>query len=111
MVGATVSMIIARFRAAAAAIKQRWWRANSDRGQPHLGFWLSLARQTFGGRELAPLSRELADAYQATGLENLPNEGVFTLAVNHTMRRWTPRLLATVHQATLEKRPDLEREW
>lgn len=97
----------------AAAIKGRWVAAANrpNRGAPSLWFWVIFLTQTLRGRDLLPLSREMRDSYQAEGLEHLPPGGVFTLAVNHTMRRWTPRVLASIHQATIEQRPDLARDW
>lgn len=62
-------------------------------------------------RSIVGLSRELAEPYWASGLENLPQDGSFVLAVNHTTVRWTPRLLASIHKATLERRPELAGEW
>jgi 1-acyl-sn-glycerol-3-phosphate acyltransferase len=111
-------MITAGFHAAAAAFKKQvergraWWeKPRPDRGGPRLRFWLILAWQTWRGRDLLPLSQETRDNYTVRGLENIPDQGVFTLAVNHTMRRWTPRLLAAVHHASIEKRPELARHW
>lgn len=82
-----------------------------DKGAPRLRFWLILLWQTLTRRSILPLSREMADAFVVKGLANIPENGVFTLAVNHTMRRWTPRSLATLHQATLSRRPDLASDW
>ncbi len=97
--------IIARFRRVVVAA------GKSDRGAPRIRFWLILVWQTLTGRDIRPLSREMHDDYVTEGLEYLPQEGVFALAVNHTMRRWTPHVLASIHHATLEKRPDLARDW
>lgn len=96
-----------------AAFKRRWRKVRNrpDHGSPRLRFWLKLAWQTLTRRDMLVLSLEMEDSFRIKGLENLPEEGVFTLALNHTMRRWTPRLLAAVHQATLARRPDLAREW
>lgn len=58
-----------------------------------------------------PLSAENRDDFAVHGLENIPQQSVFTLAVNHTMRRWTPRLLSAVQHASMEKRPELARQW
>ena len=108
---ATASLTTARSRAAVAGKERPTRLPRRDRGGPTLWFWLILAWQTFTRRDLRPLSWEMHDNYVAEGLHFLPEQGVFTLAVNHTMRRWTPRVLATIHQATLEKRPDLAAEW
>ena len=89
--------------------KQFWERAG--RGAPRLRFWPLLIWQTLTARDLRILSHEMCDHYQVQGLDYLPTSGVFTLAANHTMRRWTPRSLATIHRATLEKRPDLGQAW
>ncbi len=86
-------------------------RNRSERGAPRLRFWAILVWQTLTHRDLQSLSREMRDDFVTEGLENLPESGVFTLAVNHTLRRWTPRLLASLHHATLEKRPDLAADW
>jgi hypothetical protein len=86
-------------------------QARPDKGAPRWRFWWLFLWQSLTGRDLLPLSREMADAFVVRGLENIPATGVFTIAVNHTMRRWTPRLLATLHQATLSHRPDLARDW
>ncbi len=103
---------------AAAAIRKyiergkNWWeKPRPDRGAPRLRFWAILAWQTLRGRDLLPLSEETRDVYEAHGLENIPAEGSFSLAVNHTMRRWTPRLLSAVHAAAMEKRPEYARQW
>ncbi len=53
----------------------------------------------------------MAEPYSVFGLENLPLQGTFVLALNHTSTRWTPRQLATVHLATLQRRPDLKSDW
>lgn len=99
-------MITDEYHAAAGSKKSR-----SAGGMPGPRFWWLLVWQTFSKRDLLPLSREIRDAYIVNGLEHIPEEGVFSLAVNHTLARWTPRLLATVHHSTLEKRPDLARDW
>jgi hypothetical protein len=111
-------MITAGYHAAAAAFKKYiergrafWEKPRPDRGVPPLRFWFILAWQTWRGRDLMPLSAQNRDNYVVRGLENIPEQGLFTLAVNHTMRRWTPRLLAAVHYATMEKRPELARDW
>lgn len=91
---------------------QAWWqRPRPDRGSPRLRFWGILTWQTWRGRDILPLSLETRDPYAAHGLENIPVEGSFALAVNHTMRRWTPRLLSAVHAATMERRPEYARQW
>jgi len=91
---------------------KKWWETpRPDRGSPRLRFWAILAWQTLRGRDILPLSQEMRDPYEAYGLENIPTEGSFALAVNHTMRRWTPRLLSAIHAATLEKRPEYARQW
>lgn len=82
-----------------------------DRGAPSLRFWYLLLRQTLGERNLLPLSEEMRDRFVVKGLEYLPKEGVFTLAVNHTLKRWTPRLLSAVHHATMQTRPELALDW
>lgn len=108
----TAALTTARFRAGAG--RRRWQKLvarRPDRGAPRLRFWLKLAWQTLKQRDVLPLSQEVRDPYRATGLENIPAEGTFALAVNHTMRRWTPRVLATIHHATLERRPELARQW
>lgn len=110
MVGAVGTAITGIFRRA-AVIKQKLDEPRPDRGAPRLRFWVILLWQTFRQRNILPLSREMADPYEVHGLEHLPETGIFSLAVNHTNRRWLPRLLASVHQATMEKRPDLGREW
>src|SRR3954451_22252788 len=98
-----ITMITAGFHVAAAAIKKfiergkAWWeKPRPDRGAPRLRFWGILAWQTLRSRDMLALSEETRDAYEAHGLENIPSEGSFSLAVNHTMRRWTPRLLSAV---------------
>ncbi len=103
-------------RSLAAAGKQLWARGRAfynrpGHGSPRLRFWAVLAWQTLTGRDIMPLSREMRDDCLIEGQAFLPPQGVFTLAVNHTLRRWTPRLLATVHHATLAVRPDLARDW
>lgn len=110
MVGAVAHRITAIYRRA-VVIKQKLAEPRPDRGAPGLRFWLILFWQTFRQRDILPLSRAMLDPYQAQGLENIPADGVFTLAVNHTNRRWLPHLMASVHQATIEKRPELAREW
>ena len=102
----TTKMIIAKSPVAAGSKRNR-----TEVGTPRLRFWVLLVWQTLSKRDLLPLSREMQDAYVVTGLEHIPEKGVFSLAVNHTLKRWTPRLLATIHQASLEKRPDLAGEW
>jgi hypothetical protein len=78
---------------------------------PRLRFWFMLAKETLKERSILPLSREMLDPFFPQELENLPEEGSFVLAVNHTNVRWTPRLLASVHHATIQRRPDLAKEW
>jgi len=78
---------------------------------PRLRFWFVLAWQTIRHRSIVALSQEMKDPFYPQGLENLPAQGSFVLAVNHTNVRWTPRLLASIHVATLERRPDLAKEW
>lgn len=78
---------------------------------PGLRFWFVLARETRKGRSISKLSREMLDPFYCLGVENLPETGTFVLAVNHTNVRWTPRLLASIHHATLPRRPDLANEW
>lgn len=75
------------------------------------GFWLQLGWQTFGRRDILALCDLMRDKYQVRGLEFVPADGVFTLAVNHTLVRWTPHLLSTIHQAVQARRPDLARDW
>jgi hypothetical protein len=100
-----------------AEFKRRWeifkkYQERRPRGAPTLRFWVIFFWQTFfGQRDLRPLSREVADPYIVQGLENLPRDGVFTVAVNHNMRRWLPRLLASIHAAAAEIRPDLAADW
>ncbi len=110
--GTTTPATTARFPGAEDASRlRRSFRRRQEKGAPRLRFWLVLAWQTLRQRDIRPLSREMADPFEAHGLEYLPAHGVFTLAVNHASRRWTPRLLATVHAATLIGRPDLARHW
>jgi hypothetical protein len=98
-------------------LKRRWeifkkYNQRRPRGAPSLRFWVIFLWQTFfGKRDLRPLSREVADPYSVQGLENLPRNGVFTVAVNHNMRRWLPRLLASVQAAADKVRPDLAADW
>jgi hypothetical protein len=53
----------------------------------------------------------MTEPFHCIGLENIPKQGSFVLAVNHTNVRWTPRMLACIHQATLSRRPDLAGKW
>lgn len=78
---------------------------------PPLSFWMVLARETLTSRNIVCLSNEMADPFDCIGLENIPAEGTFALAVNHSDVRWTPRLLASLHLATQARRPDLAKEW
>ena len=109
----TLSVAITDKFPAVAASKRRWQSQinRQDRGAPRLRFWPMLVWQTLTSRQMWPLSREMRDPYRVSGLEYLPRQGVFTLAVNHTMQRWLPRLMSAVHHATIEIRPDLAGDW
>lgn len=116
-------VIIAKFRAVAVSnrfsrplkqwldTKAQFGERRHNRGGPNVNFWLRLGWQTFGKRDILALCVLMRDKYQVQGLEFVPVDGVFTIAVNHTLVRWTPHLLATIHQAVQARRPDLARDW
>ncbi|MEI6046470.1 MAG: 1-acyl-sn-glycerol-3-phosphate acyltransferase [Chloroflexota bacterium] len=78
---------------------------------PRLRFWFILAKETLTTCSIVALSLEMAEPFHCIGLENIPEQGSFVLAINHTNVRWTPRMLASIHLATIQRRPELAEEW
>lgn len=75
-----------------------------------LWFWLRVMLETIGRRRLAPLvaARMRGERYAAvTGLEHVPPDGAFTLALNHYNGRAALDVAAAVLSAVAVRRPDV----
>jgi 1-acyl-sn-glycerol-3-phosphate acyltransferase len=90
------------FRSEEYSTKTSWYR--------RLIFWLVFVVETLRHRRLSRLIKaRLGRGWQAQieGLENLPKQGVFILAVNHYRGSLTLDVLASVLASANQVRPDL----
>ena len=72
-------------------------------------FWLNFVFRTLLHRSVSAVIRgakSAIGAYTCEGLENIPEEGSFVLAVNHYKNRTTLRVASVVLDAVGEVRPD-----
>lgn len=80
------------------------------RKRPHFSFrfWCTFLIQTLGGRHITPLVRARLPQEQRCvhGLEHIPANGHFVLAVNHYNGRVTLDVVAAVLQSLAQVRPD-----